>query len=83
MKFETFKAGVWKSRFQYKSFEPVPVNHEWVWEDARINALLEQANRALGELNAFSLIVSDTDLNGDAISGPSGLSSCASMNTVR
>lgn len=62
MKFETFKAGVWKARYQYKSFEPVPVNHEWVWEDARINALLEQANRALGELNAFSLIVPDIDL---------------------
>jgi Fic family protein len=62
MKFETFKAGVWKPRYQYKSFEPVPVNHEWTWEDARINALLEQANRALGELNAFSLIVPDIDL---------------------
>lgn len=62
MKFETFKAGAWKSRYQYKSFEPVPVNHEWLWEDARINALLEQANRALGELNAFSLIVPDIDL---------------------
>lgn len=62
MKFETFKAGTWKSRYQYKSFEPVPVDHEWVWEDARINTLLEQANRALGELNAFSLIVPDIDL---------------------
>lgn len=62
MKFETFKAGTWKARYQYKSFEPVPVNHEWTWEDARINALLEQANRALGELNAFSLIVPDIDL---------------------
>lgn len=29
MKFETFKAGQWKKRYQYKSFEPVPVNHEW------------------------------------------------------
>lgn len=62
MKFETFKAGKWVPRYQYKSFEPVPVNCEWVWEDARINALLEQANRALGELNAFSLIVPDIDL---------------------
>jgi Fic family protein len=62
MKFETFKAGIWKARYQYKSFEPVTVNHEWVWEDARINTLLEQANRALGELNAFSLIVPDIDL---------------------
>ncbi len=62
MKFETFKAGVWRQRYQYKSFEPVPVNHEWVWEDAVINTLLEAANRALGELNAFSLIVPDIDL---------------------
>lgn len=62
MKFETFQAGVWRQRYQYKSFEPVPVNHEWVWEDATINALLEAANRALGELNAFSLIVPDIDL---------------------
>lgn len=62
MKFETFKAGVWKQRYQYKSFEPVPVDHAWLWEDAVINTLLEAANRALGELNAFSLIVPDIDL---------------------
>lgn len=62
MKFETFEAGRWQPRYQYKSFEPVPVNHEWTWEDATINALLEQATRALGELNAFSLIVPDIDL---------------------
>ncbi len=62
MKFETFKAGRWQPRYQYKSFEPVPVNHGWTWEDPTINALLESANRALGELNAFSLIVPDIDL---------------------
>jgi Fic family protein len=62
MKFETFKAGHWQQRYQYKSFEPIPVNHEWLWEDPTINTLLEAANRALGELNAFSLIVPDIDL---------------------
>ncbi|MDD2721255.1 MAG: Fic family protein [Gallionella sp.] len=62
MKFETFKAGAWKPRYQYKSFEPVTVDHAWIWEDATINTLLEAANRALGELNAFSLIVPDIDL---------------------
>ena len=62
MKIETFKAGRWQQRYQYKSFEPVLVNHEWRWEDPTINALLEQATRALGELNAFSLIVPDIDL---------------------
>ena len=62
MKFETFKPGRWQQRLQYKSFEPVPVNHDWHWEDAQINVLLESANRALGELNAYSLIVPDIDL---------------------
>ncbi|MDR0736340.1 MAG: Fic family protein [Zoogloeaceae bacterium] len=62
MRFETFKAGHWQTRYQYKSFEPVPINHDWTWEDPRINVLLESANRALGELNAFSLIIPDVDL---------------------
>jgi len=62
MKIETFKSGRWQKRYQYKSFEPVPVNHVWTWEDPSINTLLEQATRALAELNAFSLIVPDIDL---------------------
>jgi len=62
MKFETFKAGRWQPRYQYKSFEPVLVNHDWTWEDPTIHMLLESSNRALGELNAFSLIVPDIDL---------------------
>ncbi len=62
MKFEKFVAGHRVQRYQYKSFEPAPVNQAWTWEDATINTLLETANRALGELNAFSLIVPDIDL---------------------
>jgi Fic family protein len=62
MKFETYQAGKWLAQYQYKSFEPVLLNHEWSWEDAKINFLLESATRALGELNAFSLIVPDVDL---------------------
>ena len=62
MKFEAFKPGRWQQRLQYKSFEPVPVNHDWYWQDPQINVLLESANRALGELNAYSLIVPDIDL---------------------
>jgi Fic family protein len=61
MKIETFKAGQWVKRYQYESFEPALINHEWTWEDSTINVLLEQATRALGELNAFSLIVPDVD----------------------
>jgi len=62
MKLETFKAGAWRQQYQYKSFQPTPVNHIWTWEDPVINTLLEHATKALGELNAFSLIVPDIDL---------------------
>jgi Fic family protein len=62
MKLEQFRAGRQVPRYQYKSFEPVPINLEWTWEDPAVHILLESANRALGELNAFSLIVPDIDL---------------------
>ncbi len=61
-KFETFNSGQTIQRYQYSSFEPVRINTVWTWEDPQINLLLEQATRALGELNAFSLIVPDIDL---------------------
>ena len=60
--FENFQSGVWRQQYQYQSFSPQRVNRLWCWEDPRINTLLEQATRALGELNAFSLIVPDVDL---------------------
>ncbi|MDR1228104.1 MAG: Fic family protein [Azoarcus sp.] len=62
MQLETFKAGNWQPRYQYKSFEPAPVNHDWTWEDPRISVCLESATHALGELNAFSRVVPDVDL---------------------
>lgn len=62
MKLEIFRAGKYVQRYQYQSFEPELINHAWGWDDAIINTLLESANRALGELNAFSLIVPEIDL---------------------
>lgn len=62
MKIEKFKSGIYREQYQYKSFQPSPVNLEWVWEEPLINTLLEKATRALAELNAFSLIVPDIDL---------------------
>jgi len=62
MKLENFKAGVWRSQYRYKSFLPCRVDQPWTWEDPTIDLLLEKASRALGELNAFSLIIPDVDL---------------------
>jgi len=62
MKFEEFKSGIYRQQYQYKDFLPAKINHEWTWEDPRINVLLEKATKSLGELNAFTLIVPDVDL---------------------
>ncbi len=62
MNFKDFKAGHWVQQYQYQSFSPAFVNRDWTWDDPRISTLLEQATRAIGELNAFSLIVPDVDL---------------------
>jgi Fic family protein len=62
VKMESFVAGEFRQQYQYKSFQPVVVNQQWSWESPAINTRLEQASRALAELNAFSLIVPDIDL---------------------
>jgi Fic family protein len=62
MNLKDFKSGVFQKQFQYRSFTPTLINHSLVWDDPKINTLLERATRALGELNAFSLIVPNVDL---------------------
>ncbi len=62
IKMEEFIAGNFRQQYQYKSFQPVPVNLQWHWDTPAINTKLEQASRALAELNAYSLIVPDIDL---------------------
>ena len=62
MNLRDFKSGTYKQQYQYKSFYPAKINLSWVWDDPRINVLLENATRMLGELNAFSHIVPDVDL---------------------
>lgn len=61
MNIDKFTAGTRKRQFQYDSFSPSFINHEWSWTDPRINCLLEEATAALAQLNAFSLFVPDID----------------------
>ncbi|MBT8401366.1 MAG: Fic family protein [Rhodothermia bacterium] len=57
-----YEAGSHADQYRFKAFIPSSVNHGWTWSDTRINTLLEQATKALAELNAFSRIVPDVDL---------------------
>jgi Fic family protein len=62
MNLKNFKSGVFKQQYQYKSFSPSSINNVWIWDDPSVNTLLSKADRLLGELNAFSLIVPDVDM---------------------
>lgn len=62
MQVEQFISGKWLQQYQYKSFSPALVNQGWEWLDPSLNILLEQASRALAELNTLSLMVPDVDL---------------------
>lgn len=62
MKLEEYRAGEYKQGKGYKAFLPSNVNFDWTWEDTRLNYLLAEANRQIGELNAYSLLLPNVDL---------------------
>lgn len=62
MNLKHYKSGTLKEQYQYKSFTPSTINHTFVWDDPKINIMLEDATRALGELNAFTMIVPNVDM---------------------
>lgn len=61
MDIKNFRAGRYEDRYEYKAFLPEPVYHEWIIADPALTDLLGRADRALGELNAFSQLVPDID----------------------
>lgn len=61
MKLSQFKSGRFTQRYQYKSFEPTYINHEWEIDDRDVICLLSKADKAIGELNAYSTLIPDVD----------------------
>jgi Fic family protein len=48
-------------QYQYRSFSPTLIDHEWQFSDPALQSLLSDADRAIGELNAFSKLIPDVD----------------------
>jgi len=61
MDLRDYQAGHYKQQYEYKSFSPEQINHAWEIADGEIQRLLSDADRALGELNAFSQLVPNVD----------------------
>ncbi len=62
MNIKNYQSGTYKQQYQYKSFSPAKINQTLTWDDPQINTMLEDATRALGELNAFTMIVPNVDI---------------------
>ncbi len=57
-----FNAGKFVEQSEYKSFSPELINRHVDLYDPDLNLLLSEADRLLGELNAYSNLVPDVDL---------------------
>jgi cell filamentation protein, protein adenylyltransferase len=61
MNINDYQAGQYEDRYEYKAFVPESICHEWLVADSELTELLGRADRALGELNAFSQLIPDID----------------------
>ena len=61
MNLADFQAGQFEQQYEYKSFVPALINHDWIISDPHVLQLLGQADRALGELNAYAQLIPDID----------------------
>jgi Fic family protein len=61
MDLNAYQAGEYEAQYKYQSFLPVKISHEWIISDPKIQQLLGQADRSLGELNAFAQLIPNID----------------------
>lgn len=62
MKLEDYNSGQYIKMNDYKAFIPSKINYNWGWDDTKLDKLLAEANRQIGELNAYSLLIPNVDL---------------------
>ena len=62
MKLEEYKSGKYINMNDYKAFIPSKINYNWGWNDTKLDKLLAEANRQVGELNAYSQLIPNVDL---------------------
>ena len=61
MNLNDYISGNYQKQYQYQSFLPTFINQPWEVTDGGVLTLLSEADRALGELNAYSQLVPDVD----------------------
>lgn len=61
MDISAYISGKYENQIEYKSFLPEPIHRDWIIADPWLQQLLGEADRALGELNAFAQLVPDID----------------------
>lgn len=61
---KSYKAGVTVSQGHYKSFQPNPINRQWLVDDMQLLNILSKADRSLGRLDMYSEYVNIELLSG-------------------
>lgn len=59
MNISDYSSGTYVTQYEYRSFLPTSIHHPWIIAEPKLQNLLSHADRALGELNAFSQLVPD------------------------
>lgn len=59
---ENFRSGQLMQSIDYKYFLPNFINTDWIWNDPKMNKLIENASFQLGQLNSFAKLVPNIDL---------------------
>jgi Fic family protein len=57
-----FKSGIYINQGYYKSFQPTPINRQWLINNMEVLQLLSKADREIGRLDMYSEYIPNLDL---------------------